>query len=68
MSKILNEMVGPPYPEEVDKPKASVKVMILNTGNMPMFLNMMCSARRAVRPYRYGQVHKDAHACTHART
>ena len=30
-------------------PLPHVKVMILNSGNLPMFLNMMCSGREGVR-------------------
>lgn len=30
-------------------PPPHVKVMILNSGNLPMFLNMVCSGREGVR-------------------
>lgn len=64
LQTVLEEMVGkpgvvkPPAASGSDKKedkaegkplrKKHVKVMILNSGNIPMFLNMMCSARRGV--------------------
>jgi hypothetical protein len=35
--------------QQQQQQRPHVKVMILNSGNVPMFLNMMCSARQAVR-------------------
>lgn len=54
LKALLAEMVGPPDGGDKKQSKRPhVKVMILNSGNMPMFLNMMCSARRGVRRIRF---------------